>query len=137
MSQPVSLLLVLFVVCVTLGPVSWFWVSTRETAGSKLQAYRIVGVILLGGTAIAAWQTDVPIYVLAALLSVAAYQIWQAKVCGSCLHVAKVQWMLPAQYCSKCGTRLEPDSNDDHAEPLTSNNKLQRTRGVASERPDG
>ena len=53
MSQPVSLLLVFFVACVTLGPVAWFWVSTRETAGSKLKAYRIVGIILLAGTAIA------------------------------------------------------------------------------------
>ena len=137
MSQSVSLLLFFFVACVTLGPVAWFWVSTRETAGSKLQAYRIVGIILLAGTAIAAWQTDLPIFVLAVLLSAAAYQIWQAKVCGSCLHVAKVQWMLPAQYCPKCGTRLEPSSNDDHAEPLASNNELQRKRGVASERADG
>ncbi len=137
MSQPVSLLLVLLVVCVTLGPVAWFWVSTRETAGSKLLAYRIVGMIVLAGTAIAAWQTDLPPLVLAALLSAAAYQIWQAKVCGSCLHVANVQWMLPAQYCSKCGTKLEPASNDDHAEPLTSNNKLQRKRGAASEGADG
>ena len=129
MSQPLTLFLVFIAACITLGPVAWLWVSTRKTATSKRQAHRTVGMLLLACIATIAWQTDAPPIAMAALLIVAAYEIWKARVCGTCLHVAKKQWLLATQHCAKCGAKLEPASPDVHPEPVAFRSGIRGPRG--------